>query len=377
MRGVKKAVLLGLPVVGLLCIGAVWMFATRDDVPARQAVLVADAAGLKHTVVTPHLEAPITDGDNVLWCGTFQLAWNEACSLVGEDLHFIDEPPMVAILNKKAFTKQDIDAESYVALAGFVRDGIHERIERELEDTFQCRATPRLIPPKELTPRPQDIVAYAYLLKNLEFEVPFECIECPMVFAARQVPCFGIGWEYHKKHLDMLSQVVLWDYQDEDDFVVELKTTSDGDRLILAKTQPEATLAATVEAVLRRTANRQPTQAKIGDVLKVPKFNFDLTREYDELILKKLLVANPEIADDLWVFGAIQRIRFQFDEKGVVLESESHIAFSCGGPGPPPPERHIMIFDEPFLIMLQRRDAEVPYFAFWIANPELLVKVVE
>jgi hypothetical protein len=32
-----------------------------------------------------------------------------------------------------------------------------------------------------------------------------------------------------------------------------------------------------------------------------------------------------------------------------------------------------MVFDKPFLIMLQIRDADAPYFALWVANPELLV----
>ena len=34
-----------------------------------------------------------------------------------------------------------------------------------------------------------------------------------------------------------------------------------------------------------------------------------------------------------------------------------------------------MIFDKPFLIMLQRSDAKMPYFALWVDNAELLVRV--
>ncbi len=51
------------------------------------------------------------------------------------------------------------------------------------------------------------------------------------------------------------------------------------------------------------------------------------------------------------------------------------MAFGCSAPAPPPAVKHVMIFDEPFLILLQRREADVPYFAMWVANPELLVKV--
>ena len=31
-----------------------------------------------------------------------------------------------------------------------------------------------------------------------------------------------------------------------------------------------------------------------------------------------------------------------------------------------------MVFDKPFLIMLQRSDAKTPYFALWVGNADLL-----
>ncbi len=374
MKAVKKA-FLGLALVGLLCIGAVWVFGTHDDAFTEEGLLETDASDLKHTVVTPHLETPLPSGASVLWCGSFQLAWNEACSLIGEDLRFLDEPPMVGILNKKSFTKRYLDAESYVAVAGFVKDDVHGQIARKLEETFQGRATPRYVPSKGLTPRPQDIVAYSYLFKNLEFEIPFERVEKPVLFGTEKVPCFGIGEEYKREHHKMLGQLVILDYQSEDDFVIELRTKGEGDRVILAKTQPLETLEATVRAVQKRATNPEPTQPREGDVLKVPKFNFDLTRWYGELEGKGLLAKNPKVAADLVVLSALQNVRFQFDEKGVRLRSESHIAIGCSGSSPPPPTRHIMVFDKPFLLILQRSDADLPYFVLWVGSPELLVKV--
>ena len=103
MRAVKKATF-GLGILGLLCLGAVCVVENHDDVFTDEGLLEADAADLKQTIVTPHLETPIASGESVLWCGTFQLAWNEACAIVGEDLHFAGEHAMVAILNKKVKT---------------------------------------------------------------------------------------------------------------------------------------------------------------------------------------------------------------------------------------------------------------------------------
>ena len=62
-----------------------------------------------------------------------------------------------------------------------------------------------------------------------------------------------------------------------------------------------------------------------------------------------------------------QSIRFRLDERGAVLKSE---AASAGGDG-----YRQMVFNKPFLILLKRRDAGKPYFALWVGDPELLVRV--
>lgn len=377
MSPVKK-MSLALASLALLWMGVVQTLKTHDDAFREDGLLKANAASLKGTIVAPHLEVPVAGEHNVLWCATFQLAWNEACALVGEDLHFEGkEPAMVGTLNRRSFTREHLDKESYVAVAGFVKDDVFGQIDRQLRDTFKGRATPHYIPPKSLTPRPQDIVAYSYLFKNLEFPVPFERLGKPLMFGTAAVPCFGIGEERKTGHAQMLEQLLIPDYRTADDFIVELKTKGTRDRLILAKVQPAATLAETVNAVLSRVASATPTHPQMYDVLKIPKLNFDITREYQELLHLKLVVKNPTVARDLQIVSALQNVRFQLDEEGVRLRSESHISFGCASPAPPPPARHVMVFDRPFLMLLLRRDADVPYFALWVADPEILVKAIK
>jgi hypothetical protein len=48
------------------------------------------------------------------------------------------------------------------------------------------------------------------------------------------------------------------------------------------------------------------------------------------------------------------------------------MAFGCGVEEPPV-RQHRMIFDKPFLLLMQRQGAKVPYFALWVDNAELLV----
>ena len=344
---------------------------THDDVFTDEGLLTADAGQLSSTRVEGHLEVPIHAGTNVLWCGTFQLAWSEACSLIGEDIHFDTDPEMVAAMNKKPFTKKDLDEECYVVLAGFVREGIFRKIDKALKDKFKGQATPRYKPPK--LPRPQDIAAYAYLFKNMEFAEPFERLDGKLRFNGKPVSAFGMGEDYKPGHAVLCSQILILDYKSQDDFIIELNTKSTGDRVILAKIAPRKTLAATIREVHLRAQTAQPSEAIPGDVLKVPKLNFDITRRYEEIEGLHLIVKNPNVAKDLLLLSAVQNTRFQMDEKGVRLKSEAHLAFGCAAHITPVPQ-HVMIFDKPFLIMLQRVEAKTPYFALWVDNPDILVK---
>ena len=307
----------------------------------------------------------------MLWCGTFQLAWNEACALVGEDIAFGSPSPVAEALNRKAFTKEDLDDASYFALAGFRREDVFGKIRQGMSAKFGSRARPRLVPSKTAAPRPQDIVAYAYLFKNLEFASPFAKLD-RMEFGGHRVLCFG--FEGGKPDVGPLcAQVLIHDYKNPDDFVIELKSKATEDRLILAKVRPAGSLAATVSAVRQRAARQDPPCAFRDDILKAPKLNFDLTRRYAEVERQPLALRRPAALRDLQITDALQNIRFQMDEKGVVLRSESHMIFACSAPHVPQPQ-HILIFDQPFLILLERRAARSPYFALWVDTPELLVR---
>ncbi len=366
-----RATAVGLFLAAMLC--GLPSCQNHDIAYTGKGLLTASAAKLKTTAITPHLQTPIAPGRNVLWCGTFQLTWNEVCKLIGEDVHFVKDPPMVAFLNKKAFAEADLDDESYVALAGFVRDGIRAKIQAELQRKFKGRARPRLLPNMGLTPRPQDIIAYAYLFKHLEFATPFEKLDGLLDFQGTDLPAFGMGREYKRGRERMYSQVSILDYRSPDDFIIELKTKAASDRLILAKVAPAATLAETIAHVTSRCEKAAPAEATDGDILKIPKLNFDLTRTYKEIMGRGLVAKNPDVAKDLGLQRADQNIRFQMDEKGVRLRSEAVMQFGCGAAPAAPRPRHIMIFDKPFLIMLKRAGAKSPYLALWVANVELLV----
>ncbi|MGZ5545339.1 MAG: serpin family protein [Limisphaerales bacterium] len=331
----------------------------------------ADASALKQTLVTPHLEARIAKGKNVLWCGTFQLAWNEACRLTGGDLQFEIGNPTISVLNKHSFTRESLDDSCYIALAGFVKDGIHDKIRRAFEQKFHGAFKPRFIPDEDITKRSQGFVAYACLYKNLSFPLPFERLDETLKFGGVHVSAFGMG-RFNASLEKIYPQVLILDYQNEDDFVIELKTKSDGDRLILAKLSPKFNLSDIVASVAKRIAAAHIETAATNDLLLVPRIKLDLTRKYSEIENLRLIPKGTNISKHLYLLSAVQNTVFEMSEKGVELKSEASMAFGCAKEQDPVP-KHKMIFDKPFLILMQQRTAKSPYFAFWVDNSEALI----
>ena len=144
--------------------------------------------------------------------------------------------------------------------------------------------------------------------------------------------------------------MLVYDYKSVDDFIVELKTQSQSDRLILAEIPWERTLAETVATVWTRLQQSKPGSMQRHTDLFIPVIDFDVLRHYHELA-------------DIGV--ALQQIRFKLSVRGAILKSESVIVKAAAFKN--------LVFDKPFLVMIRRTDASQPYFALWIANAELLV----
>ncbi|HUB66526.1 MAG TPA: hypothetical protein VL981_03475 [Candidatus Methylacidiphilales bacterium] len=344
--------------------------ASHDASFSKEGLFKADVSKLKDTELVAHPDTPLDDGKNVLWCGTLQLAWNEAIKLAGAKLHFVQQPPVVDLLNQEDFTENDLDPGSYVAVADFERNNVEDEIRAALEKTFQGAASPELIPPKPSHPGPFDFVAYAYLYKDLAFAHPFATND-PMAFGTTQVKNFGFGKDLDLLPDGVMEQVSIYDYRSQDDFIIKLKPKTEGDELILAKLPPGATLQETINSVLERIAGHQPEPIGPGPRLAIPKLNFDLRRHFPELEGLTLKPGPVMKVKNLVITSVQQLVRFQLNEKGAILKSEA--AMMVAGAAMPIAERHIMIFDKPFLILMKRTNSDRPYFALWVGNATLLV----
>jgi hypothetical protein len=327
------------------------------------AYLKKNADVLKGTIVTPHMEQKIVPGKNVLWCSTFQLAWNELCDLGGSSIKLKPDSPMADILSKRGASKADIDDASYVAIAGFAEDGAVEKIWQELKTKFNGQESPDLL--NRLAPK-SGFIACGYLFKQLPFEWAFDRFSDKLAFQGKKVECFGIEQylpETELREARSGKQISIFDFRNKDDFIIELKTLQDKDHLILAKVTPQQTLDKTVRIVMNRMVNGKLAEFKSPSDMFVPVLDFDILRNYAEL--KHTIQSSNKRLNGQPIEIALQSIRFRLDETGAVLKSESMIAACICQTN--------LIFDKPFLVLLQRDGAKNPYFALWVANTELLL----
>ena len=331
-----------------------------------------------NTAFTAHLEGPLTAGKNVLYCASFQKAWDVMYNqIVREEVRLAGDPLTARQLNRQLLGNGDISLDSYVAGAGPFSQELIDRVNKELREKFGSQADINFTMP-QASGGDRSIIAYAFLYKNLEFPTEFEKLTGPLLFHANDrstpVKAFGIDLFSHTKplHEKLADQVAIFDYRDDNDFILSLISKSKDDEIILAKVKPGKTLLDTYQAVAKRIARGKRTGIWEKESIKIPKIDFDLSHNFPELEGKQLLNRGWE---EWHIAAAVQDIRFKLDEKGAVLKSRAFMmAKKAEAPAPGNAKPRMFIFDKPFLICLKQKTGTYPYFAIWLNNPELMRK---
>lgn len=324
--------------------------------------IVKRSEDLKDTIIAPCIDQVIQPKVNILWCNTFQIAWNELCDFIGGSVKVMDAPAVISCLNMKSASKNDINEDSYVVSVGLASEQLFEEIRQEVRKKFKQEARLEYLGSKEQS----EWMVYSYLYKELPFRWRFDRFYQNLLFQGCYVDSFGIKQLLNMQDDEekMASQVKIFDYRNRDDFIIELTTESIDDSLILAKISPEATLAQTVYKVEERISQTKPTNMRELEDIYVPVLDFDILKVFNEISKVSIEGGNKNI-DKTNIVSACQNIRFRLDERGAVLNSESIIALGI--------DDRTFKFDKPYLIYLKRRGAKAPYFVMWVANTELMV----
>ena len=254
----------------------------------------------------------------------------------------------------------DFDARSYFVVAGTGPKALGD-IKRQLRmhkaDSSDFNILPRILGKKEL-------IVYAYLSQQLPFKYAFTRLKRPFTFAGKQVASFGIvqfSPGDQKDELRMAQQVLLYDYRNENDFIVKLIPENTDHRIILAHIPPSKTMAEMIQVMDKRMLENKPTRLKESADLTIPVIDFDIIKTYSDL--QGRIVSRNSTYNGSEIKRTLQTINFRLDEKGAVLKSIA-VSYEC--------LEQSAVFKNPFLVILYKTGAKQPYFAAWIANAELL-----
>ncbi|OHB62149.1 MAG: hypothetical protein A2168_00915, partial [Planctomycetes bacterium RBG_13_50_24] len=131
-----------------------------------------DSNDLEQTSIVATLDSPFPKYHNVIWCSTFQMAWDMLKNdIIGEPVEVPGAEKLAGSLNRAEFSDKNIEDESYFATAGFLADGIIAEIQDEMTQLFPAEPAPVF---DDINGLPlETIIAYSYLNTVIEFAYPF------------------------------------------------------------------------------------------------------------------------------------------------------------------------------------------------------------
>jgi len=302
----------------------------------------------KQTVFIPTLENKINLENNTVYSASLLYAWGEIRQTINSNLLIDPKFADLTLLNNSQFYLNVLKDDEY---------SIDVKIEGKT------------------------ITAKAEFNKSLVFQPRLTEFHNKLKFNNQPVQSFGAS--YFDYPINQIIKVLY--YENDENFILKLIPTEKDHEIILFKpNQNFSSISEMIQEVKRLSeiGQRQRTEDihrwkyflsdSDEDIVIIPKINFNIETDYQSLIGNIFIAKNI----DFEIVKAWQRTAFNLDEGGAVVESEAEMAVDAAAEAientKPNPQN--FIFDKPFLILLKRTDAQNPYFAFWVANGELMQK---
>ena len=314
---------------------------------------IEDSSGKISTVLT--LEDEIQA--DTIWCGTFQLIWNDLKNdLAKQDIVFSPQLEVVENLNKGTFTVDDISEESYYKKIGTPSIELKEEIENAIKEKFN--ETSNILDDFDWeNARPEDYFLYVMLKKEFEFETEFEEFENGKFGEYDDIEFFGIETD---ETGSLRGQVQVLYYDSKDDFAIKLKTKQN-DEVILCKNPEGNTFNEIYQNILTKQSKYDGEDyLQEGELLKIPNIKIDEKNEITEVENKSFLFSN---GDEYKISKALQTIEFELDRKGGRITSEAGMMVQRQSIEFEPEEKREFFIDNTFAIFLIEEEKDTPYFA--------------
>jgi len=411
----------------MLQYNVIWInnsFCKDLDKSSIQSVIKSiDSSQLKSTIITPVLDTKIENGKNMIYCASFQMAWNSLCKdVLKETAEIENAPEYVKLLNDNINEPLSLPEESCIAMAGFKKDNIEEKFLDTLKDKFKnlSKETISLYNPK--LKNDNDIGVLSSFFKDIKFEFPFKENNVIFKFGKDNVKVKSFGLENYFSYRESVlckQFKVLYQFKenlkiDSTSFktlsqilprglIIKLVTSSKTDDLIISTIPVENSLNKSYEKVMEIVDN-----SNVEHFLNI--INKHINHPIDENnVIFNVDLTNKEInlSDNFSIFIPIININFNnaFSDlsntnsinlkpikinniKSILYNNQSLIikinniekmlkSFTYDSEMTERKKPYKYSIDSPFIIFLKHKSSKYPYFMAYICNDELLEKVNE
>ena len=297
--------------------------------------------------------------NNTIWCGSFQLIWNDLKNdFAKQDIIFEPQLDVVNNLNKEKFNTSKISENSYYKAQGIPTQELKNKIEKEIKEKFD--ETSDIVNQFTFDGNPNKYFLYAMLKKEFKFSKEFEQLENGRFGNYENVKYFGTTKNGSEA---VRGQVRVLYYNSKEDFAIKLMTVQ-GDEVIISKGIDKDTFSNIYEEIENRQDKyKGDSELLETDTLSIPNLNLNVEKEFNELENKPFKISNE---DSYVIDKAIQTIQFELDKTGGKVKSEAGMAISKASLSREEPREFSV--DNTFTIFLKENDKDTPYFAAKIAD---------
>lgn len=354
----KISIIVGIVII-IIIIGLVIYSTNKDDIKPEEQKYSSSSSEFKNNMdVVLSLEDKINE--NSIWCGTFNLIWNDLKNdLAKQDIVFNPQPDIVNNLNKGTFTSNNLSENSYYKTYGIPNIELKEKIEKEIKDKFD--ETSDILNDFDWeNASSESYFLYAMLKKEFEFPKVFTELENGDFGNYTNVKYFGIN---NTTENEVRQQVEVLYYNNPEDFAVRL-LTKEADEVIITKGANGETFGEIYELLKQRDEQYDGNKSfSENDTLKIPNIKIKEKEELNELENKNFQFSN---GDEYYIEKALQTIEFEIDKKGGKIKSEAGMMVNKAAIIADEPREFLV--DDTFTIFLKEKDKELPYFAARISD---------
>ena len=299
---------------------------------------------------------------NKVWCGTFNLVWNDFMNdVIGGKIEFEDGPSELADeLNKQTFTVNELNSNSYYKIHGIASFDLKNKIESEIKEKFNEDSK---ILDKVEWGNSEAYVLYSMLKKEFNYLEKFPTLkDNTFGDSEEKVKYFGIEpdtLQNASKNIEILF------YNSEEDFAIKLKT-KEGEEVYLYRTTGEnKSFEENYKEMLEKQAKYTGDKNwNKNDILNIPFIKITDEINYDELCGRFIKGTN------WYIRQAIQTIDFELNNYGGSVKSEAVIDSAMNDENE---NERKFIYNNDFILYLKEEDKEKPYFALKVDNTDVLV----